>query len=158
MDGAVERSLTRAGTVNVPLTPPNRAIAPARPGPVRVTVRSSAPGARTITRTIATPRLRRLPALPLPRIEAVRTRRLGGGRVAVSWRMSSDARDTLLFVVGTRTRIEAQDEDPVFDAVWGRRRLTYRVVLKDATDTRWVHIEVLALLGERKRTVRVRLR
>ena len=99
-DGAqgVQRSLTRAGTVTVRLTPPSRAIAPARPGPVRVTVRSSAPGARTATRTIATPRLRRLPALPLPRIEAVRARRLSGGRVEVRWRMSSDARDTLLSV------------------------------------------------------------
>ena len=34
-------------------------IAPARPGPVRIVVQSSAPGARTVTRTIARPRLRR---------------------------------------------------------------------------------------------------
>ena len=69
-----ERSLTRAGAVTVWLGPPGRAIAPARPGPVRIVVRSSAPGARTVTRTIARPRLRRLSALPLPRIQAVRAR------------------------------------------------------------------------------------
>ena len=62
-DGAqpVQRSLTRAGTVNVRLSPPSRAIAPVRPGPVRVIVRSSAPGSRTVTRRVVTPRLRRLP-------------------------------------------------------------------------------------------------
>ena len=155
---AVQRSLTRAGTVTVRLTPPNRAIAPVRPGPVRVTVRSSAPGARTATRTIATPRLRRLPALPLPHIQAVRARRLSGGRVEVRWRMSSDARDTLLAVLGTRTRAENRDDDPALDALWGERRGSYRVVLEDAADTRWVHVEVTQLISERKRSVTVRLR
>ena len=155
---AVERSLTRAGTVTVRLTPPNRAIAPVRPGPVRVTVHSSAPGARTATRTIATPRLRRLPALPLPRIEAVRTRRRSRDRVEVRWRMSSDARDRLLSVTGTRTRAEDQDDDPAVDALWGQRRRSYRVVLEDASHARWVHVEVAQLIGERKRSVTVRLR
>jgi len=154
----VEQSLRSRGTVTVRLPPPERGIAPARPGPVRVTVRSSAPGARTVTRTIATPRLRRLPALPLPHIEDVRARRLSGGRVEVRWRMSSDARDTLLAVTGTRTRIASQDDDPALDALWGRRRRSYRVVLEDASDTRWVHVEVFALIGERKRSVTVRLR
>ena len=125
---------------------------------MRVTVRSSAPGARTITRTIATPRLRRLPALPLPHIEAVRARRLSGGRVEVRWRMSSDARDTLLAVTGTRTRAQNQDDDPALDALWGQRRRSYRVVLKDASDTRWIHVEVTQFLDERKRSVTVRLR
>jgi hypothetical protein len=154
---AIERSLTRAGTVLVELTPPGRAIAPARPGPVRVTVHSSAPGSATVTRTVANPRLRRLPALPLPRIGAVRVRRLGGGRVEVRWRMSSDARDTLLSVIGTRTRAQRRDEDPAVNAVWGRRHRSYRLVLDDAADTRWVHVEVIQLIGERKRSVRVRL-
>jgi hypothetical protein len=155
---AVERSLTRAGTVTVQLPPPNRAIAPVRPGPVRVIVRASAPGARTVTRTGATVRLRRLPALPLPRIEAVRARRLSGGRVEVRWRMSSDARETLLSVIGTRTRAQSRDDDPVLDALWGRRRRSYRVVLEDAANTRWIHVGVMRLIGERKRSVTVRLR
>jgi hypothetical protein len=154
---AVQRSLTRAGTVTVQL-PAGRAIAPVRPGPVRVTVRSSAPGARTVTRTIATPRLRRLPALPLPRIEAVRARRLSGGRVEVRWRMSSDARDTFIAVTGRSTRAAGDDESPVLDALWGRRRRNYRVVLKDASHARWVRVEVFQLIGERRRSVTVRLR
>ncbi len=154
----VERSLSRAGTVTVRLSPPGRAIAPVRPGRVRVTVLSSAPGARTVTRTVATPRLRRLPALPLPRVEAVRARRLGDGRVEVRWRMSSDARDTLLAVTGTRTRAENQDDNPALDALWGQRRRSYRVVLEDASKARWIHVEVLQLIGERKRTVTIRLR
>ena len=84
-----EYSLPRAGSINVRLQPPSRAIAPARPGPVEVTVHASAPGARTVKRTNATtPHLRRLPALPLPRIEAVRARRLSGGRIEVRWRTS----------------------------------------------------------------------
>jgi hypothetical protein len=153
-----ERSLTRAGTVTVRLVPPDRAIAPVRPGRVRVVVRSSAPGARTVTRTTATPRLRRLPALPLPHIEAIRARRLSGGRVEVRWRMSSDARDTLLAVTGTRTRDADQDDNPALNALWGRRRRSYRVVLEDASDTRWVHVEVVELIGERERSVTVRLR
>ena len=153
-----ERSLTRAGTVTVRLMPADRAIAPVRPGPVRVTVHASAPGARTTTRTIATPRLRRLPALPLPHIEAIRARRLSGGRVEVRWRMSSDARDTLLAVTGTRTRAADQDDNPALNALWGQRRRSYRVVLEDASDARWVHVEVVQLIGERKRSVTARLR
>ncbi|MDA0180105.1 hypothetical protein OJ997_07340 [Solirubrobacter phytolaccae] len=156
-DDGFQHALSRAGTVMVRLPPSNRGIAPARPGPVKITVRSSAPGARTVTRTVATPRLRRLPALPLPRIEDVRARRLSGGRVEVRWRMSSDARDTLLSVTGTRTRAESQDDNPAVDALWGQRRRSYRVVLEDAADTRWVRVEVMQLIGERKRTVTVRL-
>ena len=154
----VERSLSRAGTVSVRLVPPGRAIAPVHPGPVRVTIRSSAPSARTTARTIATPRLRRLPALPLPNIQAVRTRRLRGGRVEVRWRMSSDARDTLLAVTGTRTRAERQADNPALKALWGQRRRSYRVVLEHASDKRWVHLKVLQLIGERKRSLDVRLR
>ncbi len=152
-----ERSLTRAGTVTVQLGPPGRAIAPVRPGPVRIIVQSSAPGARTVTRTIARPRLRRLPALPMPRIQTVRARRLSGGRVEVRWRMSSDARETLLSVTGTRTRAESQDDDPAVDALWGQRRRNYRVVLEDAADTRWVHVVVIQFISERKRAVAVRI-
>lgn len=155
---AVEHSLTRAGTVDVELRSLGRAIAPARPGRVRITVRSGAPGARTVQRTIATPRLRRLPALPFPRIEAVRVRRLGGGRVEVRWRMSSDARDTLLAATGTRTRVQSQDDDPAIEGLWGQRRRDYRIVLEEAADARWVHVEVLQLIGERKHKVSVRLR
>ena len=152
-----ERSLTRAGAVTMRLGPPGRAIAPARPGPVRIVVQSSAPGARAITRTIARPRLRRLPALPLPRIQAVRARRLSGGRVEVRWRMSSDARETLLAVIGTRTRTESRDDDPAIDALWGQRRRDYRVVLEEAADKRWVHVEVTQLVSERERSVAVRI-
>ena len=72
--------------------------------------------------------------------------------------MSSDARDTLLAVTGTRTRAENQDDDPALDALWGQRRRSYRVVLEDAADTRWVHVEVTQLISERKRSVTVRLR
>src|SRR4051794_3232982 len=154
----VQRSLTRAGTTTVRLRPSERAIAPARPGRVRIIVDSSAPGARTVTRTIATARLRRLPALALPRFEAVRGRRLGGGRVEVRWRMSSDARETLLVVSGTRTRAEKQDDEPVVDGLWGRWRRDYRVVLEEASGTRWVHLEVLQLVSERSRSTTVRVR
>jgi hypothetical protein len=153
-----ERSLTRAGTVTVHLGPSSRPIAPVRPGPVPVDVQSSAPGARTVTRTIARPRLRRLPALPMPRIQTVRARRLGDGRVEVRWRVSSDARDTLLSVIGTRTRAENQDDDPAVDALWGQRRRNYRLVLEDAPDKRWVHVELVQLPSERKRSVTVRIR
>jgi hypothetical protein len=141
----------------VRLGPPGRAIAPARPGPVRIVVQSSAPGARTVTRTIAKPRLRRLPALPLPRIQAVRARRLSGGRVEVRWRMSSDARETLLAVIGTRTRAESRDDDPAVDALFGQRRRDYRVVLEAASDKRWVHVEVTQFVSERERSVAVRI-
>jgi len=157
-DATIDYSLTRAGTVNVRLAPPGRAIAPARPGPVRVTVRSSAPGARTTTRTIATLRLRRLPALPFPRVEDVRARRLSGGRVEVRWRASSDARDTFFLVTGTRARDAGKDNRPAVDGLWGQRRTSYRVVLEDAADTRWLHIRVFELIGKRDRSVTVRMR
>lgn len=153
----VERSLTRAGTVDVELRQLGQAIAPVRPGPVRITVRSSAPGARTVKRTIASPQLRRLPALPLPEIEGVRTRRLSGGRLEVRWRMSSDASDTLLSLTATRTRTERRDEHPATDALWGQRRRSYRVVLKDAADKKWVRIEVMTLIGRSKHSATVRL-
>jgi hypothetical protein len=152
----IERSLPRAGTVTAEVRPGDGPIAPVRPGPVRVVVESSAPGAQTTTRTVATPRLRRLPALPLPRIEAVRTRRLSGDRVEVRWRVSSDARETLLAVTGTSTRSE--DDYVSSDALWGERRRAYRVVLEDAATARWVHVEVLQLSSERRRAVTVRLR
>ena len=72
--------------------------------------------------------------------------------------MSSDARDTLLVVTGTRTRAADQDDNPALNALWGRRHRSYRVVLEDASHTRWVHVEVAQLIGERKRSVTVRLR
>jgi len=157
-DDAVEASLSRAGTVNVTLAPPYRAIAPARPGPVSVIVRASGPGASTATRTVVRPRLRRVPALPFPRIESVRGRRLSNGRVEVRWRMSSDARDTLLSVTGTRTRDESKDGDASRDALWGLRRTSYRVVLKDAAKARFVHVTVSERQGRGRRTVTVRVR
>jgi hypothetical protein len=153
---SVERSLARAGTVTVELRPADGALAPVRPGPVRVVVEASAPGARSMRRTVATPRLRRLPALPLPRIETVRTRRLSGGRVEVRWRLSSDARETLLGVTATTTRSE--DDYVASDALWGDRRRVYRVVLDDADTARWIHVEVLGWMSERRRVVTVRLR
>ena len=65
--------------------------------------------------------------------------------------MSSDARDTFLFVIGTRTRVEREDDEPAVDGLWGQRRRSYRVVLEDASETRWVHVQVVQALRERTR-------
>ena len=61
-------------------------------------------------------------------------------------------------LTGTRTRARNQDDDPVGDALSGRRHRSYRVVLKDASGTRWVRVEVVQGLSERERSVTVRLR
>ena len=71
--------------------------------------------------------------------------------------MSSDARETLLAVIGTRTRAESRDDDPAIDALWGQRRRNYRVVLEAAADKRWVHVEVTQFVSERERSVAVRI-
>ncbi len=117
---------------------------------------ASAPGARTVRRTTARVRLTRLPALPLPRIENVRTRRLTGGRVEVRWTTTGPATGTLLSVRGLLTRRD--DSQIALEALWGAGRRSYRAVLRDAADARWVRVEILELVGRERRSVTVRLR
>ena len=83
-------SLGRAGSGRLRLDPEYRPIVPPRGGPVRVRVRSGAPGARAATVETLTVRLRRRPGPPLPRVVGAVARR-DGDAVVVTWRTTRDA-------------------------------------------------------------------
>lgn len=100
----LEYARTRAGIVAVRFRPFAAAIAPERPGPVRIVVDAGSPGAGTTRRTTRRVRLTRLPAPALARIESVRARRLSGGRVEVRFRTSGPPSDTVIGVQGSRTK------------------------------------------------------
>jgi hypothetical protein len=151
-------SLDSAGTVNVEVAPLGAPIAPPRAEPVRLAVRASAPGARTVTRTTRTVRLRRLAAPPLPRVTDLRARRLSGGRVEVRWRTTGEPQDAAFLVSATTTRDEHEDGRPAYEGIGAEARRTHRLVLEHAAGKRWVHVRIVQLVGEQGRTVRMRLR
>jgi len=152
----VGHALARAGTVNVRIQPFGRALAAAR-GTTAVLIRSSAPGSPTVASKTARLRLRRLPAPPIPRVVDVRTRRLSGGRLEVRWRATNSAENSVFAVEATRTRSGQREDSPAFEGVLGRRAPTYRVVLDDAADKRWLRIRYVPFVGRATRVVLVRL-
>ena len=152
----VGHALTRAGSVNVEIRPFGRALAAVR-GTTAVLVRSSAPGSGTVASKTERLRLRRLPAPPVPRVVDVRTRRLSGGRLEVRWRTTASAADAVFAVIATRTRSAAGDGNEAIEAVTGRRTRSYRVVLEDAADKRWVHLRYIPIVGRPSPSVVVRL-
>ena len=92
-------SLPAAGSGRLELKPLLGPIPPRRGGPVRVLLRSSAPGARTVTARTVSFRLRRakvvLPPVPLD-LTALRD----GDEVVVRWRTAKPASPTRYFVIG----------------------------------------------------------
>jgi hypothetical protein len=87
----------------------------------------------------------------------VRTRRLSGGRLEVRWRTTASAADAVFAVIATRTRSAEQDGNEAIEAVTGRRTRSYRVVLEDAADKRWLHVRYIPLVGRPTPSVTVRL-
>ncbi len=149
-------SLDGPGTAVLRLRPSSTPIAPARPGPLRVVVRWSAPGSSTVRSVTENVRLRRLPAPRLPRILDVRARRLSGGRVQVRWRTDGPTIDAIWYVYGSRVADLKRDKDYVSFAVApaGNRR-NHRVVLKDARRARHAVVALSARFGSRSRMVSV---
>ncbi len=147
-------SRTSAGTVDLRFDPHFEAIAPPRPGPVRIALQSGAPGAASPQRRTVRVRLRRLPAPPLPRIEDVRIRRRGDDLV-IRWRTDVRPRDAYQLVYATTTRDIERDPSRVVTYAAGRGR-TFRVVLRDAGRKRFVHISAVEQVGggSRSKTIR----
>src|SRR5262249_37217462 len=84
-------ALPRAGSGALTPRPEVGPIAPRRSGPVKLLVRSGAPGARRAAASTLTLRLRRPPPLPVPRVLALVARR-DGKRVVVTFRTDRQAR------------------------------------------------------------------
>ena len=111
-------SLASAGTAWLRFRPSSTPLAPRRPGTVRVVVRWSAPGSSVVRSSTERVRLRRLPPPRLPRILALRARRLSGDRVEVRWR--TDASD------GRRVLVRLRQPGQRSEARRGRRGLRQR--------------------------------
>lgn len=152
-------SLASAGTHVLRFDPLFEAIAPRRPGAVRVRLSWSAPGGRESAARTVSVRLRRLPPPPLPRLQDIRTQRRPGGIVDVRWTTDVPAVDAVFYVYGTRTRGLDDDDRPAFRIVaGGPRRKRFRVRLRDAGAARYVHVGVFQLpSGRRQRVERVRI-
>jgi hypothetical protein len=153
-DNFITASRSRAGTVVLRFQPLVNGIAPARPGPVRITLQSGAPGAARARQQTVPVRLRRLPSPPLPRINDLRVRRRGDDLV-VRWRTDVPMRDGYLFVYATSTRKPESDREPVFGSV-PRGGRSFRVVLRDAARKRFVRVSAVQPYGERIRTRTIR--
>ena len=82
---------------------------------------------------------------------------LAGDDVEVRWRMDRPARDAYVALFGTRTRDLTGDLTPVFTDVRANRRGTFRVLLRDATRVRFVHLIVTQPQSRRDRTRIVRV-
>ena len=149
-DNFITASLARAGTADLRFDPPGEAIAPERPGRIRITLQSGSPGAATAQRRIVGVRLRRLPPPPLPQFLDVAIRRRGDDLV-VRWRTDVPPRDGYQFAYATRTRDAEQDRNPVIAFAAGGGR-SFRVVLRDAARKRFVHIAAIQPVGGGTRT------
>jgi hypothetical protein len=147
--GASDRlSLTRAGTGRLRLQGELRPLATLRGGPVRVHVRSAAPGAATARTQTLTLRLRRRPGPPLPRVTGAVARR-DGDDVVVTWRTTRDAEPENLFVFTPEPLGYAEPDG-------GPRR--FRARLRDVPSVRSVSIWVSdsSIYNVRRTLVRVR--
>ena len=151
-------TLTEAGTARLQIDPPGKALAPERPGPIKVKLRWGAPGARVAQERTISVRLRRLPVPPFPRLLDVRARRAKGGVVDVRWRTDVGVRDAGFVVYGTHARAVGGPERPINATVQGRGRRAFHVRLKDASRTRWVRVYAYQAIGNRERTVLVRVK
>jgi hypothetical protein len=123
-----DRSLTAAGAARLELKPLLGPIAPRGGGPVRVLLRSSAPGARAATTRTLTFRLRRakavLPPVPLG-LTAVRD----GDQIVVRWRTAKPAAPGDYFVLG----YDDDDETVTGNEVSGTsKRTSFVTRLRDA--------------------------
>ena len=150
----VNASLERAGTVDLRFDPHFEAIAPARPGPISITVQSGPPGARRPQRQTARPACAGCPLRRFRTSRTLRVRRRGDDLV-VRWRTDVRPRDAYQLVYATRTRDIERDPSPVYGEVTGRGR-SFRVVLRDAARKRYVHVSVLQFVGQRTRTEMIR--
>ncbi|MDA0161422.1 hypothetical protein OM076_14185 [Solirubrobacter ginsenosidimutans] len=150
-------TLTEAGTARLRIEPLGKALAPARPGPIKVKLSWGAPGARVAQERTISVRLRRLPIPPFPRLLDVRARRAKGGVVDVRWRTDVGVRDAGFVVFGTHARGIGAPELPISATLQGRGRRVFHVRLKDASRTRWVRVSVYQAIGNRERTVLVRV-
>jgi hypothetical protein len=150
-------TLTEAGTARLQIDPPGKALAPERPGPIKVKLRWSAPGARVAQERTISVRLRRLPVPPFPRLLDVRARRAKGGVVDVRWRTDVGVRDAGFYVIGTHARRLGAPESPTSATLEGRGQRVFRVRLTHASRTRWVRVFVAQEIGNRERTVLVRV-
>jgi hypothetical protein len=151
-------SLASAGTAWLRFRPSSTPLAPRRPGAVRVVVRWSAPGSSVVRSSTERVRLRRLPPPRLPRIRALRARRLSGGRVEVRWRTDAPTVDAYWFVYGSRVSDPKRDGDVVaFGSAPAGDRRTFRVVLRDARRARHALVTLNPLVGTGGRRAAVRI-
>ena len=145
-------TLKRAGS-GVLRMPGAAFLAPARVGPVQVTIASRAPGAKHARTRTVTVRIARAASVPFPRATDVRAVR-DGDSIRVTWRVTGrqDASDTY-FVTGTRTR-SASAEPSVLRPVDGRQgRRTYSVTLRAGSEVQFVTVRTSFGFSPRSRVV-----
>jgi hypothetical protein len=150
-------ALPAAGKGRLRLRPLERAIAPARLGPVRVRLTYAAPdGRRTASETL-TVRLVRGPLRRAPKLTGVRAERVGG-YIHVRWTLDRPAlEDTFLRVLGARAR-DAFDDPLAGDfAENSAGRRSFEWVIRPARGVRWVAVQAFTPFarGNSVRYVRV---
>jgi hypothetical protein len=130
-------SLSRAGRGRLVVEPLVRPIGQLGGGPVRVVLRSGAPGARRAVERAVTFNLRRKRVAPV-RVLGLTARR-SGNSVVVRWRTNRPVEGVDFTVLGLATRddraLPVTVGDPGSDGTKQRR---FSVRLRKATDARWV--------------------
>ncbi|HEY6889263.1 MAG TPA: hypothetical protein VI300_15825, partial [Solirubrobacter sp.] len=150
-------TLSDAGTVQLRIDPFGEPVAPAKPGRVKIKLSWGAPGAHVAQERTISVRLRRLPAPPFPRLLDVRARRAKGGVVDVRWRTDVRARDATFSVIGTHSRSLGAHGPSTSASARGTGQRRFHVRLTGAARTRWVRVAVDQAVGNRLRTVLVRV-
>jgi hypothetical protein len=148
-------SLSRAGGGRLRIQPLVRPIGRLRGGPVRVVVRSGAPGARHAVERTLRLTLRRQRVTPLRALGVTARRR--GTSVVVRWRTNRVAPDNSLTVIALPTRADRALPVAVEEPDSGGR--SFEVRLRNVADARWVVVlaaDVAVASHIRRTTVRVR--
>jgi hypothetical protein len=146
-------SLEHAGSLRLELAPTLRPLEPRRARHFTVTLRVSAPGARTVaTRRVTVPLTLRTPP-PVPTPLGVRARRSGDDLI-VSWHTAFPAR-RVTFAAFAYGRTSGR---PAYADVKGRGRTRFRIRLRGARAATAVYVTASGGVGTHEKRAHVKLR
>jgi hypothetical protein len=151
-------SLRAAGRGSLRISPSLRPIARLDGGPVRILVRSGAPGTRRATVGTIRLRLRRVRVAPLGVLGL--TARRDGDKVVVRWRSDRPAAGTEFSAFGLADRgrnAKPLSSEELGSSLSEKRQTSFSITLGDAKGVRWVALLTDTDVASRTRrwTVRV---
>jgi hypothetical protein len=144
------RSLRAAGSGVLKLLGDDSQIQLRRPDSARVELISSAPGARTPTRSTATAKLR---VPPVPRLLGITAVRSGERRVLVSWHTARPLR--FAEIIGGASRSRDPKEFLLDDGVKGAGKTSFQLSLRASGRARYVQLYLLYEPDQTERRIAV---